>query len=44
MKFTSAELAALPTLTILLDDDVEINVRPEAYMDPLGKDNAYAPR
>lgn len=44
MKLTPSELNALPTLTIHLDNGVMINVLPEAYMDPLGKDNAYAPR
>lgn len=44
MQLTPAELSALPTLTIKMEGGVEINVRPEAYMDPLGKENSYAPR
>lgn len=44
MILTSAELDALPTLTVYLDGGVKVDVRPEGYMDSLGKDNAYAPR
>lgn len=44
MKLAPSELEALPTLTIHLDGGVEVHVRPEAYMDALGKDNSYAPR
>lgn len=44
MTLTPAELEALPTLTIHMDGGVEVNVRPEAYLDALGKNNAYAPR
>lgn len=44
MTLTPAELQALPTLIIHMDDGVEVKVRPEAYLDALGKNNAYAPR
>lgn len=44
MTLTTAELEALPVLTIHMDGGLEVNVRPEGYMDALGKDNAYAPR
>lgn len=44
MILTTAELEALPTLTVHLDGGVKVDVRPEGYMDALGKDNAYAPR
>ncbi|CAM9418888.1 unnamed protein product [Ectocarpus fasciculatus] len=44
MILTSAELEALPTVTIHMDGGLEVNVRPSGYMDALGKDNAYAPR
>lgn len=44
MTLTSAELEALPIITVHMDGGVEVHVRPEGYMDALGKDNAYAPR
>lgn len=44
MILTSAELEALPTVTIHMDGGLEVHVRPSGYMDALGKDNAYAPR
>lgn len=44
MTLTPAELEALPTLTVHMEGEVEVNVRPEAYLDALGKNNAYAPR
>lgn len=44
MTLTPLELEALPTLTVHMDGGLEVHVRPEAYMDALGKDNAYAPR
>lgn len=45
MTWTTAELAALPVLTIHMDGGVEVNVRPEAYMDASShEDHAYAPR
>lgn len=44
ITLSPVELEALPVITIHMDDGVEVNVRPEAYMDALGRDNAYAPR
>lgn len=44
MILTTTELEALPTLTVHLDGGVEVHVRPQGYMDALGKDNAFAPR
>eukprot|EP00903_Cladosiphon_okamuranus_P013533 g12605.t1 len=44
MILSTPELEALPTLTIHLDGGVKVDVRPQGYMDSLGKDNAYAPR
>lgn len=45
MTRTTAELKTLPVLTIHMDGGVEVNVRPEAYMDASSDDqNAYAPR
>lgn len=44
MTLSTADLEALPVITVHLDGGVEVLVRPEAYMDALGKDNAYAPR
>ena len=44
MTLTSADLEALPVVTVHMDGGVEVLVRPQAYMDALGKDNAYAPR
>eukprot|EP00903_Cladosiphon_okamuranus_P014021 g13038.t1 len=47
MTLTTAELEALPVLTIHLDGGVAVNVRPEAYMDPSPHENEkdiYAPR
>lgn len=41
---TPAELEDLPTLTVHMDGGLQVHVRPQAYMDALGKDNAYAPR
>ncbi|CAN0406948.1 unnamed protein product [Ectocarpus sp. 8 AP-2014] len=45
MTRTTAELEALPVLTIHMDGGVEVNMRPEAYMEASSDDeNAYAPR
>lgn len=45
MTWTTAELENLPVLTIYMDGGVQVNMRPEAYMEasPI-KENAYAPR
>lgn len=45
MALTIAELEALPVLTIHMDGGVEVNVRPEAYLEASPhQENAYAPR
>lgn len=45
MAWTTAELEALPVLTFHMDGGVEVNVRPEAYMDASPhEENAYSPR
>lgn len=45
MTVTTADMEALPVLTIHMDGGVEVNVRPEAYLEASPyQENAFAPR
>ncbi|CAN0236584.1 unnamed protein product [Ascophyllum nodosum] len=44
LTITPTEMEELPTVTVHMDGGVQVHIRPEAYLDALGKDNAYAPR
>lgn len=45
MTVTTADMEALPVLTIHMDGGVEVDVRPEAYLEASPyQENAFAPR